>query len=103
MDGLYELKDAVVSNRLREAFGDDVVLFDEQGESTAHRILAEFSLGKTTYAVLQSEELRKEHEVVIFRVEAQDGNELELTTIEDDDEWEMVAEIYDEMTFSASE
>ncbi len=96
---LYELHDARMIRTLRDAYGDDIVLFDEQEESTVFRIVAEFSVGGREYAVLQSEELKKEGEVAIYRI-IQDGQgKLELETIEDDDEWENVSEIYDEMTF----
>lgn len=86
------------TNTLRATYGDDIILFDEQNESAAYRILAEFIHDGRGYAVLQSEALRKEDEVAIFRV-VSDGGELELENIEDDDEWETVSELYDEMTF----
>jgi uncharacterized protein YrzB (UPF0473 family) len=92
MSGIQQL------NTLREAFGDDIILFDEQNESTAYRILAEFAHEGRSYAVLQSEALRKEDEVAIFRIAPGEG-EPELETIEDDDEWETVSELYDEMAF----
>jgi uncharacterized protein YrzB (UPF0473 family) len=85
-------------NTLREAFGDDIILFDEQNESSAYRILAEFAHEGRSYAVLQSDALRKEDEVALFRVVPGDG-EPQLETIEDDDEWETVSELYDEMSF----
>ena len=84
---------------LRDAYGDEIELFDEQDESIVHRILAEFRHNGATYAVLQSKELRKEKEVAIFKISASDNGELELETIEDDDEWETVSELYDEMSF----
>jgi uncharacterized protein YrzB (UPF0473 family) len=83
---------------LRAAFGDDIILFDEQNESAAYRILAEFVHDGKGYAVLQSDALRQEDEVALFRVVAGDG-EPELENIEDDDEWETVSELYDEMAF----
>jgi uncharacterized protein YrzB (UPF0473 family) len=88
---------------LRDTYGDEIVLFDEQDESVAHRIVAEFRYNGTVYAVLQSDELRKEKEVAIFKVSVPDEGEPELETIEDDDEWETVSELYDEMTFPSGE
>lgn len=88
---------------LRDAYGDDIVLLDEQDESVSHRILAEFRHAGSIYAVLQSEELKKEKEVAIFKVSVPEGGEPELETIEDDDEWETVAELYDEMAFPLPE
>lgn len=87
------------TNQLRSQYGDDIILYDEQDESATYRILAEFSLDGQSYAVLQSDELKKEEEVAIFKVSARPDGELELETIEDDDEWETVSELYDEMTF----
>lgn len=84
---------------LREAYGNEIVLFDEQDESVAYRILAEFRHDGNDYAVLQSEELKKEKEVAIFKIAVSGDGEPELETIEDDDEWETVSEIYDEMSF----
>lgn len=87
---------------LRNAYGDDIILVDEQDESVAFRILAEFAFENRKYAVLQSEELKKDDEVAIFRIE-QTETGYELETIEDDDEWETVSELYDEMMFPETE
>ncbi|WP_248927332.1 DUF1292 domain-containing protein [Paenibacillus hamazuiensis] len=95
------LNDVKETNQLRSQYGDDIILYDEQDESTVYRILAEFSLGDKSYAVLQDDQLKKEEEVAIFIVSSGPGGELELETIEDDDEWETVSELYDEMTFPA--
>jgi uncharacterized protein YrzB (UPF0473 family) len=88
---------------LRNVYGDDIILYDEQGESTVHRLLAEFAYGNYTYAVLQSDELKKEDDVVIFRVVESGSEQYELETIEDDEEWETISELYDEMMFPVQE
>jgi uncharacterized protein YrzB (UPF0473 family) len=89
---------------LRSAYGDDIILFDEQGESTVYQLLAEFVYGNYTYAVLQSDEMKKEDEdVAIFRVVESAEQQYELETIEDDEEWETVSELYDEMMFPVKE
>lgn len=85
--------------KLREQYGDEIELTDEQDESVIHRILAEFRHDGNLYAVLQSKELKKEKEVAIFKVTQAADGELMLETIEDDDEWETVSELYDEMSF----
>lgn len=95
--------DAELVRTLRDAYGEEIVLFDEQDESVVHRILAEFRYNGVLYAVLQSKELKKEKEVAIFKVSMTDDGEPELETIEDDEEWEAVSELYDEMTFPADE
>lgn len=99
----YSAKDAVKSSRLKEQFGEGVVLFDEQEESVVHEIIEEFAIGGKVYAVLQSAEQAQEDEVSIFLVVENEQGELELETIDDDDEWENVAEIYDEMAFPEDE
>jgi uncharacterized protein YrzB (UPF0473 family) len=89
---------------LRNAYGDDIILYDEHGGSTVYQLLAEFVYGNYTYAVLQSEELKKEDvDVAIFRVVENTEQQYELETIEDDDEWETVSELYDEMMFPVKE
>lgn len=90
---------AVEVRVLRDLYGTDIVLFDEQGESTTHRIITEFELDSRIYAALQSDALRKDHEVVLFKVTVKPGEEPELETIEDDDEWETVSEIVDDRMF----
>ncbi|WP_256865477.1 DUF1292 domain-containing protein [Paenibacillus sp. 32352] len=94
---MYELKDMKPTNQLRSAYGDDIILYDDREQSVAYKLLAEFQLGDQSYAVLQSEKGKNE-EPEIFKVTSAEG-ELELETIDDDDEWEMVSELYDEMTF----
>jgi uncharacterized protein YrzB (UPF0473 family) len=85
-------------NVLREAYGDDIVLLDEQDESVVYSIVAEFEHEGVIYAALQSDELKKDDEVALFKVSGNAGA-YELETIDDDDEWETVSELYDELTF----
>jgi uncharacterized protein YrzB (UPF0473 family) len=92
-----------MTDALRSVYGDEIVLTEGDDESVPHRIVAEFAVGDRAYAVLQSEELRKEDEVEIFRVAKSPSGQWELETIEDDDEWEHVAELYDEMVFASGE
>ncbi|OXM86794.1 DUF1292 domain-containing protein [Paenibacillus rigui] len=96
---LYELKDMKPTNQLREAYGDDIILYDDREQSVVYKLLAEFQLGDQGYAVLQQERAKKDDEPEIYRVTPGEAGELELETIDDDDEWENVSELYDEMTF----
>ncbi|MFE5323304.1 DUF1292 domain-containing protein [Paenibacillus sp. NPDC056579] len=98
---MYELKDMKETNQLRSAYGDDIILYDDREQSVAYKLLAEFLLGDQGYAVLERTQ-GKQEEPELFRVTSTDG-ELELETIEDDDEWENVFELYDEMTFPQDE
>jgi uncharacterized protein YrzB (UPF0473 family) len=86
---------------LRDAFGEEVSLEDSvNGRSETYRILAEFTVGGRSYAVLQSDMLKKDEEYALYRIAAGLSGEPELETITDDDEWEDVAELYDEWTSS---
>ncbi|NQX61002.1 DUF1292 domain-containing protein [Paenibacillus qinlingensis] len=87
------------SDVLRKTYGDDILLSDDQSESTVYQLLKEFVYENQTYAVMQSEALKKDEEVALFRVISNDDGEYELVTIDDDDEWETVSELYDEMVF----
>jgi uncharacterized protein YrzB (UPF0473 family) len=74
-------------------------LIDEQDESVVLKIVAEFAVGGRTYVVLQADGTAGSDDVEIFRASPAAGGEWELETIEDDDEWENISELYDEMTF----
>ncbi|MCR8644078.1 DUF1292 domain-containing protein [Paenibacillus sp. N1-5-1-14] len=89
----------VQTNVLQGVYGDEIILVDEQEESTAFKIMAEFDYEGSKYAVLQSDELEKEEEVVIYRITSAAEGQYELETIEDDDEWEAVSEQYDEIAY----
>ncbi|MEB3101992.1 DUF1292 domain-containing protein [Ferviditalea candida] len=96
----FSRKDLKPSSLVRDEYGEDIVLFDEGKESSVYRLLSEFGLEDRIYAVMQSDELAEQDEVAIFRVLRNENGELQLESIEDDDEWEDVAELYDEMTFA---
>ncbi|CAH0119058.1 MULTISPECIES: DUF1292 domain-containing protein [unclassified Paenibacillus] len=93
----FEAKDIVYTNRLFETFGSYVELTGEDGDGEVYRILKEFQLGTQGYAVLQSEAMSKEGEVEFFRITISQDGHPELETIEDDEEWENVAELFDEL------
>jgi len=97
-DFTYSAKDAVLISVLKDAFGEAVTL-DDGGKEKTYDILSEFRLGESEYAVLQEDGPGSDAEVLLLRITRdQDGN-LELESIDDDDEWEAIAEVYDEMTF----
>jgi len=87
---------------LKNAYGDDIELIDEDGGAEFFNIKAEFQLGDKVYAALQSEAMRSEDEVELFRVVETDG-EPQLETIEEDEEWEAVSEAYDDLLFATDE
>ncbi|MBW5444989.1 DUF1292 domain-containing protein [Cohnella sp. CFH 77786] len=65
--------------------------------------MAELMIGGRRYAVLQSESMRKEGDIEVFRVSEDGEDRLQLETVEDDEEWERAAEAYDDMQFGSDE
>lgn len=96
----YGPDDAKPLTLLKEAFGDEVTLDDQGKNSEPYRIAAEFELEGQMYAVLQSESMKRDDELALFRIVADEQGELQLETVLDDEEWESVLELYDEMTVS---
>ena len=77
--------------------GDLVVLTDENGEEHEFELVDVFDLDGKEYAVLASTEDDDDDEAIVLRVEKDgDGND-QLVDIEDDDEWERVAQKWDEI------
>ncbi|MDB5054576.1 MAG: hypothetical protein JWM44_2626 [Bacilli bacterium] len=99
----FQLKDLQPIHLLQNAFGTEIELEEANGASITYRILSEFSLDGTFYAVMQSVQLNKNDEIALFYIIENEQGGLELETIMDDDEWEAVAELYDEMTVSFDE
>ena len=93
----------IPQERLREVFGNEIELVSEHGSLDKFEIKAEFQLGPYVYAALQSPVMKKEQEVELFRVILTDNGEPQLETIEDDDEWELAAEAYDDLLFANDE
>ncbi|MDR0266823.1 DUF1292 domain-containing protein [Paenibacillus sp.] len=94
----FSADQAVWTSVLKEAFGPTVELEDEDGTTEVYDLAAEFEVGGQIYAVLQSPGDNDGEYNILKVVKLPDGN-LELATIDDDDEWENVTELYDEMTF----
>ncbi len=92
----------VMLSRLHDAYGKVIELSDDEGHELVYYIKAEFQLGDKVYAALQTEEMRQEEDVDIFIVAA-DGDELQLESIEDEEEWEMACEVYDDLQFTKDE
>lgn len=99
----YTVKDIEPVRLLREAYGEEVVLHDNGEDSGDFRVMAEFRLGSNHYAVLQNERMKRDDEVALFYIRQDEQGELGLETIEDDEEYENVMELYDEMTVSFDE
>ncbi|WP_150274605.1 DUF1292 domain-containing protein [Paenibacillus tepidiphilus] len=87
----------VWTSRLKDIYGETVELEDEQGRSSVYDIVAEFEVGTRAYAVLAG--AGKDAEQEIMRIVVSPDGLPELESIEDDEEWEDVSELYDELTF----
>lgn len=96
----YNLPGVSELRLLRDHYGESLILMEGGPDSEPYRILAEFSYENQKYAVLQSKSMEKEeHDVAIFRL-VPNGDEIDLETIEDDEEWERVSELFDDMWFA---
>jgi uncharacterized protein YrzB (UPF0473 family) len=97
----YTIDNVTRTTRLRDAYGDDIVLSEDGEEgSSVHKIVLEFDIAGKSYAVLRAEGASLEDEISVFRVMAGADGEFEIETIEDDEEWENVSELVDEMTIA---
>jgi uncharacterized protein YrzB (UPF0473 family) len=99
----YQMKDLKPIHLLQNAFGTEIELEDADSKPITYRILAEFSVGEKFYAVLESVQLNKNDEISLFYINENPQGNLELETIMDDDEWEAIAELYDELTVTFDE
>ena len=92
----FSVENIVWTQVLKEAFGESVELEDDKGHIEVYDIAAEFEVDGQGYAILvQPDRTDEEYEVRI--VKGEDGGLL--ATIDDDEEWENVSELYDELTF----
>jgi len=100
---LNRMSEAEPTRQLREVYGNDIILYDEHQESVVYRIVSELIVNGQAYAMLEKAKPGKDDEPEVYRVSRKDDGELELETIEDDDEWENISELFDEWTFPADE
>lgn len=83
-----------------------LVLVDEEGEEHEFELLAELEIDSETYRVLipfveDEEEIEEEEvEVLILKVVYDDEGREFLSDIEDDEEWEKVADAWQELVDS---
>ncbi|MBC8080178.1 MAG: DUF1292 domain-containing protein [Gorillibacterium sp.] len=99
----YSREDIVAISLVKEAVGEEVVLIDQEGVSSTYQLLAEFSVAGVAYAIIQNEEMSKNDEVDVFHILQQEDGSLELESVDDDGEWEDIAELYDELTTTFEE
>jgi uncharacterized protein YrzB (UPF0473 family) len=87
---------------LKQAFGEQVELLAEDGEAESYKILAELTVNGNRYAILQSEAMQEDDEFDVFQVIEESGK-LGLESVTDEDEWELVAEAYDDIQFGSED
>ncbi|WP_019639889.1 DUF1292 domain-containing protein [Paenibacillus fonticola] len=95
----YSAATVVWTSRVQDAFGSVVELEDEQGRVANYTVEKEFDVAGSSYAVLRTENGGADAEPEIFKIMIDREGALELVTIDDDEEWENVSELYDELTF----
>ena len=88
---------------LKDAYGNWIEMTDENGETLVARIMAELESEGKRYAVIQTEAMRKEGDIEVLRIVPNEAGEPALETVTDDEEWERVAEMYDDMQFGSDE
>lgn len=77
---------------------DTLVLIDEDGNEIEFEFVGSIDSDGKEYVVLSPlDEDEEMDEIIIFRVEMEDGEEI-LLEIEDDEEWEKVADLWDELS-----
>jgi len=88
---------------LSERYGDSVELLADDGETLTYRIAAELSVGGSCYAILQTKEMQRDDEIEVFKIVANSAGEVELESVADEEEWELVAEAFDDSQFGSDE
>ncbi|WP_051236620.1 DUF1292 domain-containing protein [Paenibacillus pinihumi] len=88
---------------LQESYGREVGLVADSGAEEMYRIAAEFQLGATLYAALQTAAMKKKDELDFFRIIELGDGEYTLESLDDEDEWDAVAEAYDELMFEEAD
>lgn len=86
-------------NNLETEWGQELILVDEEGidQDSRYRILRELEVDGRHYAVLSSAE-KQDPDAYVFRVSQKDGRP-RLVHVDDDDEWDHVADELGEMLY----
>ncbi len=87
-----------------EFMGDEIfTLTDEEGNESEFELIASQEIDGVTYVALvpyvEENKDAEEQEYVVLKLEADENGEDLLVTIDDDDEFEKVAEIFEDMLF----
>ncbi len=84
-----------------ELFGDEIyTLTDDEGNESQFELLASREIDGVTYFALIPIEDNDNGEYVILKSEIDEDGEEMLVTIDDDDEFDRIADIFDDELFS---
>lgn len=84
---------------LKDQMGSEITLLDEEDNEHVFHLLLELSTNDKHYAYFQMPDT-EDGDIEVLQVTKDDNEELDLEFIEDDDEWEKAAELFDEWTYS---
>ena len=87
-----------VVTTLKDTFGTSIELFEEQN-GEPYTLLVELVIDGQNYAFFTNDEMKKDDEILILKYAQDADGEYELITIDNDDEWEDVEEVYGEYMF----
>lgn len=92
------------TNLLKDEYGSEISLFDENENEHSFHLILELIAGDKHYAYFQSaDESDEEGDIEVLEVVKNEAGELDLEFIEDDEEWESAAELFDEWSDSFEE
>lgn len=95
---MVEREEIQYIDRLSTMYGNTLEMTDEEGNSLVYDLLAEFQWNGNAYAVVQLN--NSDDDPDVLRITADGNGGWQLETIEEDEEWEEVIELYDEMAYS---
>ena len=79
---------------------ETITLTDEDGVETEFEVIASLEMNGTLYYALSPVEDNDEGVCVILKLEKDENGEDILSTIDDDDEYEVVADAFDDLLFN---
>lgn len=92
-------KNWIETSIVQEQMGSEITLYDQDDQEYVFHLLLELQWNDKHYAYLQSPE-DEDGDIEVMRVIKTDDGEIDLESVEDDDEWEEAAELFDEWTYS---
>lgn len=78
---------------------DIITLTDENGEESDYEVMGTYDEENVTYVALYPLKNNEKEEYVILKTQVDESGEEMLITIEDDDEFDRVADIFEDMLF----